>query len=478
MHIDTNCSSIYFVYPFLFEASTFNQREQAIEDASCRRSSSDQPLTIWQQQSFPDDDLLPHVARFLNPPDIMTLPSALTWQVEGNTFQSPAGLGFKAEWFLVYPHGEIRFLPETVQLALFYLGVGFLIIRVNLPTEQAEDWLDFLHYFRFVRGQRDVGVRAQRRVGFNQQTNQPEVAPFFPELAGGMENYQQNRGRAPFGAILDGLLFTGSLRNEANPWWCDIFVPGQLLPFATLFMQEPLPQDRHILYRLRNFFHSRQEILPSAADLRLDHPNLLPYADQQWFFFSLNGGGFVAFQPPTTDFFQKTLPDHLGKHYLLIFLLTLYQRFVLMMLSQEVAQYWLPDGQQASLSEREEIFGQLRDALLTFTARGYFAQVMQQEHHHSCYCQWQDTLQVDRLYQEVSNEVREMHSYLESQRVQRLQRQSDRLNLAVSLFAPPALALSFLEVTNHQSWWLAVLAILTTSLGGWLFYQNIRSRKD
>ena len=63
--------------------------------------------------------------------------------------------------------------------------------------------------------------------------------------------------------------------------------------------------------------------------------------------------------------------------------------------------------------EEQRAFAGIRDALLAFTAQGYFAQTMQEEHHHRSYSRWQSVFQLERLYRDVAEEVREMHGYLE-----------------------------------------------------------------
>jgi hypothetical protein len=172
---------------------------------------------------------------------------------------------------------------------------------------------------------------------------------------------------------------------------------------------------------MRHFFHARQEMHPAPPDLRLERPSLLPYAEGLWVLFSLDGGAFWACDAPKTDFFRVQLPDHLGRQYFLLFLLALHQRFALMALSEKVAAYWPLDGSMGDEDARERAFGEIRDRFLAFTARGYFTQVMQQEHHHRCYRQWQRTFQVNQLYREVRNEVREIHDYLMLRRTQRLE---------------------------------------------------------
>lgn len=63
--VDPSASFIYFVYPFLYEAETFARRVQAVQQAQWQ--GRERPLTMWQAERFPEDDLLAHVARYLNP---------------------------------------------------------------------------------------------------------------------------------------------------------------------------------------------------------------------------------------------------------------------------------------------------------------------------------------------------------------------------------------------------------------------------
>jgi len=155
-------------------------------------------------------------------------------------------------------------------------------------------------------------------------------------------------------------------------WWRETFVPGQLLPYAVVYVDGVRADEAALLlYRIRHFFPSRREICPAPEDLRLDHDAYLTYADRQYFLFSLEGAAFVAFDAPATDFFRRELPDHLRVRYFLLYLLALHRRFTLIQLSEAVSDHWL--GRTAS--ERERAFERIEDRLLTFTARGYFTSI-------------------------------------------------------------------------------------------------------
>jgi len=458
MIVNAKVSSVQFIYPFLFDRVTFERRKDAISKAQWQSS-----LCIWRKASFPRDDLLAHVERYLNPPEDIA-PTSLIWEMDANTLQSPSGMGGKADWFLVLSRKEIQFELISVQLSLFRIGVGFLVVYAKPKSDEVEKWFDFLHYFRFVSGQRGVGLKLKLRTG------REEVKSFFPQPAGGVEKHPDGTGM--FGEIISAILNTASVEGDPKDenWWKEVFIPGQLIPFAILYIEEKDIDDEAIaklLYRVRNFFPWERIIQPTPEDLKFDHPSLLAYAERMWFVFSLEGGAFVAFNAPKTDFFRRELPVHLQREYFLLFLLPLHQRFTLISLSQRVSENWLSGDERG----RIRAFESIRDTLLEFMARGYFSQVMQREHHHRVYRRWQETFQLDRLYQEVSDEVREMHEFLQMRQSERLER---RLNFLTFVIGIPALLFSFLSIniyritTNEEglSLWLAlVLAFFAFSVG-------------
>jgi hypothetical protein len=296
-----------------------------------------------------------------------------------------------------------------------------------------------------------------------------------------------------------------------------------MLPFATLYVDGVAEAEKpSLVYRVRKFFNSAQELYPPEESLRLiDNPLLHPYARGQWFTFSLDGGAFLALDaPPVAEqqFFRQTLPAHLRDQYFLLFLIALHQRFALMKLSGQVASEWLTttgakEKSRGVTDRREEVFRNIRDALLVFTARGYFTQVMQRENHHVVYRKWQQTFQVAELYQEVSDEVREMHNWLlmektegieraqaeqraqweagareesarEKAAEQRAQALQERISLLGVLIGMPALIIGFLGI-NIQGWtadeglagWVAMaIGFGGGLLGGWLVLTALKHR--
>jgi len=116
--------------------------------------------------------------------------------------------------------------------------------------------------------------------------------------------------------------------------------------------------------------------------------------------------------------------------------------------------------------------------LLAFTARGHFAQVAQRERHHRCYRQWQRIFEIESLYHEVSNEVHDMHDFLQARAAQRLE---ERINVLAAIFGVPGLIVGFLGINLYgvtagaegmNVWWAALgtagVGLLAGSLALWL----------
>lgn len=479
MHVIEQSFAI-FVLPFCFESSTFAARVAAVE---CDRlESGESPWPLWERRRFPKDDLLRHVADYLNPPPGVT-PTAYLWTLSSQVLGSPRGLGLGRDMVGLWLHhrqcpatgqdepetpgsGPLSLQVDAIDLALFGVGMGYLIFRTRLGSRQADDWLDFLNGFRFIDRPGQVDLLFSRRTGKDQ------VAPFFPPLAASSDRAAEGRGVVMH--LVGGLL--GRLAPD-DGWWREVFVPGQMLPFFALRIGQVASDEQpRMLYRLRKFFRAKQALVPSADDLRPDHPALLHYAEQMWFSLTLEGGGFVAFDPPDTKFWTSTMVEHLKEQYFLLFLLALHQRCTLMTLSEQVCARW-PREDQPGLIER---FTQLRESLLEFTARGYFSQVMQRDNHHRCFRAWQRVFEVEQLYREVRDEVTDLHGMLMLRKTERIRQlgeeqrgYAERLNIwfgvVAVLLGLPSVALAFLQVIQETSWQVAGLSVLgTMALGGLL----------
>lgn len=475
--VEAALSFVNLVYPFAFAPPTFPRRIESL--AAARWQAEGRELSVWEAQHFASEDLLRQVAEYVNPPE-GALTTARLWRLEPNTLRSHRGLGGSAEWSLVLPGKSVPFQLVSVQLALFHLGLGLVTLQVKPVSDAMDDWHDFLHFVRYLRKPSSSRLRLRRRVGIDRATGEPQYEPYFPAAAGGAGAHPEGEGL--WADIVGGLLESARLADEADGWWRELFVPGQMLPFAVLYLAGVAGGEQlRELYRIRNFFHARQEIYPSPDDLAPAQRGLLPYVAGQWFVFSLDGGAFVAFDAPDTPFFRQTLPDHLARQYYLLFVLTVHQRFILMMLSEEISRHWRVDNEDGRGADREAVFRRIHDSLLTFSACGYFSQAMQREHHHRYYCRWREVFQLAQLYDEVKQEVSEMHEYLLLRRTERLQdrtqRVEERLKQIALVLGPPALILAYLDAISEPAWlrgW-GIAALLTVAgfLLGCVTWQGI-----
>jgi hypothetical protein len=450
-------STVCFVYPFLHtEHQRFAQRVAAVN--ARRWSDAPDAAPLWRTKNYAEvDDLLPYVAKYLTP---MTehgragvMPTAQFWTL--NIKEQHNG---KVRWAAPRAEGTVevvgrntgavehhwRFNVDEIQLALFGHGVGFLALWVtprNVPSVEA--WMSFVHYFRTPgeRGGRRTRISLWRLPAHNAKTRYGLVPPNI-ELADDAD--------LSFTTLRDALLRTASHddHSSAAPWWKDAYVRDQLLPYALYFVDSAAPVPTHemmtTLFKIRKFFAGTQDVLPTDADLDPAHPTLLQYARHMWFSFSLNGAAFTAFNAPPFSVYRNALAKRsLPEAYFLLFLLALQQRFTLMMLSETVAEEWLPTLRQRGRARRES-FENIREVFLAFTARGYFAQVIQGERHHNYYRHWQEVFQVQQLYEEVRDALQQMGDHLELL-------ETRQLNEAVQFLT--AFSIILATVATLGTWW-------------------------
>jgi len=464
--VDLSRSCAYFVYPFLFELPAQNKVSTDSEpfyvftkrvDASTLDGKK-----IWADWKIPTNDLMPHVARFLDPVSTNIKPTGRFWQL-GNDVAQKLQTN-KIEWRML--RGKtVAPIPFTLggdfvmQLALFRHGVGFITVSAKPTSDNLGEWLAFLHDFRFMQHRSDVRVCAETE-GYDAINKQKTRVAYNPLNIAGATTDQSFW----FMDVIKSVLKASGLDTT------DVFTPGHTLPYASLFVQGADANSKvAALHRLRNFFGPDQGANASAEDLCVNHPAQLTYARDQWFIQTLNGGSFISFESENAllDEFQKVdLPKHTRGIYFCASLLVLYQRFALARLSEKVATKALDGGDM----EWELI----RDDLLDFTARGYFAQAMQSDHHHRYYRKWQEVLQIPQLYDEVRNEVRNLYERAvlrlrqeddkrEKREEEREKRVEKRLSLLGLLFAVPALILGFLS-TNIREFSSGLPLIVVT---GW-----------
>lgn len=303
--VDLKASFARLTYPFLFPAGTFDARSAATTSAKWPEPSGD--LKVWRPSRFPTDSVLAHVAKYLALPPRGTdaapdsPPTARGWKLTESALKKITGAGPEYQWELTSSrlrprHITIPFTFRGVELVLFRTGVGLLTLRLHPTTPDLGAWLDFLHTIRFFIGDRHAQIRAWL------PTDTAKADPFFPHPTQAPEQLGPD-GWGRLSWFNTPLLQTADLATDQPPpnhWWKEVFVPGQGLPFAGLYVDgHPADADAQLLHRLRFFFHPGQGDIPCDEDLRLDgHSALLPYARRQWFVFSSMVGRFWPVTPP------------------------------------------------------------------------------------------------------------------------------------------------------------------------------------
>jgi len=481
-----------FVYPFTFDVKTFDSRQDTF-DKSLAVVEDDQ-TAIWNRIKYSDQDLLPHVAKYINSRSSQNggnLFNVCIYEISNNVLQSAQyGLGSGREngsitYTLSCSKGKIAFDILNVQLYLFRTGMGSIAfeIKPRLPNQDPDEWFDFLSYFRYFGGYRGVSIECSKAVGYDREKEEKIFAPFFPPLAR-TEDDQDSR---IFEEIIFGLLDSGVVDGETEKWWDDIFIPHQFLPFSMLFLKEVDSSQIPILvYQYRKMLHSRQVLVPPEVETSLNHTGLHPYTENQWFVFSLDGGGFISFDPPDDYFFEVELPLHLMDQYFLIFILTIQQRFVLTKLADEVVRVWLTE--QIDNEDEFPLFDHLQSTLKAFASLGNYNQVMQRDNLHQVYQKWQEIFQIDQLYQSVNEEIDHISDFLQSKQDQILkdieqaqndqtQRLERQINIIMYLIGIPAILFPFIEMVETKGLLFTSLVLIGGVIVGGLLLLFVSREK-
>lgn len=529
MRVVPKSSFLRLVYPFLFDPNPFQDRIRATE--AVEWDFDGKSKKVWQPRLSSFDDLMPHVARYFHyrkqdastesdEANTSTTPAAQDstagrgkriasrsgteatnpgtachWEMTEDCRKSPHGMGAQLDWTLTLPPSGtqtrvLRLTLEAVELALFSSGVGFVILKITTNSTEVDDWADLQCHARYAGGRERLSLEVRRRTG-------PGVSEPFspaPKLSDGTPpGHAADPSNLRAADLIQVILQSAGLQDGSLAQTRPVFVRGRMIPFLVLTMESTSdaggPKDaevglpvRRMIYRLRRRFHSRQPLHPSRDDLRLSRRWLLPYALRQWFYFSLEGGGFLSIDPPQHEFFRVQMQNHLDHEYFVLYLMTLMQRFTLIGLSDDVARHWNRDDRKNRRELRQGVFDRIRESLFHFTARGYFSSVVQEDNHHRFYRRWQKTLQVAELYDEVREEVREMHEYLTDRQRSRRDELVGLLSLLLSiLIGAPALVIGFLNIniqgvtteSEGMTFWGAVGVVLAGMVFAGAFYTAV-----
>lgn len=414
MQVSANSFCI-FAFPFNFGREEFKNRMTIVDG----ESSLD-----WEPASFTTDELVDGVLRNQEGSCDDAVTDFRSWKLSTAALRSWSGIG--AQWNMVIGQSStsgrrIPFEFDEVRLCLFNTGTGILLLKITLPSGSFADWLDVLHYFRFSDGGRDVGIEGHRSIP-PQAKNKAKPFDFIGTLS--------ERIRA---------LLRSS--DDASDWWTSTYVRGQLVPFFCLLAEGCDDASAYVeLYQLRNLFHSRAHLIPSNSDLSPTHQGISEYVENQWFVYSLDGGGFYSRNPPDHPFFKQTLCSHVADQYLLLFTLVLHQRFHISTSLRQIASEWIEHANR----RKETFFDRLKDIDIWYTTRFQLGQVAQGDHHQSFYEKWQEIFRVPSNFDEVKRKIDETQQHLQADRNRRIE---NRIDLFGALVGLPALIATLMSVS-------------------------------
>jgi|GEM_PF-3896438 len=439
-------SFILFVFPFHFHAEDYDLLRNVLQ--------SEPQASDWGIQAFPESDLLvSSLCRQLSRHGSEDPLSS--WKMSGDATHAWGGYGSK--WQLCTGRkSRVPFRFESVRLHLFQTGFGFLVTEVVSESNEFASWLDLLHFFRFADGARGVRLHAERNL---ENSTSSEAIEF--EYDGTFEE-----------------LISDTLRTllARDGWWSPTFNRHRLIPFYSLALENSDDDDamKH-LYQLRNLFPSHTHLHPSSVDISTDHPGNRPYAHNQWFVFSLEGGGLHARNRPENPFFSSTLVAHLKNEYMMLFLLTLHQRFHLHKLTHDVAVSWLDNDDASSRAS----LNVLLDADLWYSTNYRFSQVAYSDHYQNFYSKWQSVFRIKDMSEEVKSKLSELNSHLQAAETQRIENKLTAYGALVGLpsLAAAILALNVAGFTPSPGWNLqqtAVVLAISAILGLVIFFVWLR----
>ena len=455
--ININSQSVVnFVYPFTYSTNCCKDLVNHVKHLAWEgRNATYKVWDPYEITKLPDIALLPSVSKFIDPESESPYFNAGAWLLSDQALNSvKSGLGRdKVEWNYVSSQKSYRIKFEEIHLYLFTTGIGFLGVQISLPnTTSSDDWLDLIHSLRFSSGPRAQGSYFS---GCRRDTNEPFLPAFLDSI--GVTNdlhFQPND-------LITGLLRSTSYDNiDDHKWWSDIYTKDYLIPYFSLDCEIINEEERDpFLYRLDSFLKSTSMVLlDENSNVSLRKRMVYMWMDQ-CFVFNVEGGGFISFNTPQDVFFQKVLPDHILKHYYLLFLTVLQQKFFISYLSEKIADVWIKGRNLRSNNEKyieylQIAFSDLQDLLLTFSSIGNFSQIMYSQHHHDVYLKWRDIQGIDQVYDEVRAEIEYVYNYVYVENEKIKQSFNKRIEITIqgisTIIAFPAFALTILDLSRPE----------------------------
>jgi hypothetical protein len=456
MRINQDRSYIWFLYPFNYRTISYDILIDSFTQLSWEGRNKRYP--VWSTNNIthlPDLGLLPGINKFLDCESKTRVFSVGSWKLsnEARTSVKSGFGGSKIKWVLeIQKIKEIPFEILAIELFLFKTGVGFLNFQIKLLGKEisSSDWTDFIHYFRFLGGERGKNNQIKTYL-FGKEC----CRPFFPAFLGKGES--ENTGFY-FSEIITSLLQAGCESMDMDLGLKNAYINNYFIPYSyTCVEGADAAHKSDFLSRITGFLNSSAIVYKDKQSVEYEQKHQTLIWKDHYFISSLEGGGMVAFDPPDEPFFKFGIPDHISKHYYLLYLIALQQKFFLTSISENIANDWLIAKKSENNSDDYyqillNNFFETQESLLFFTSIGNFAQIMHSQHHHDIYIKWREILEIDRLYNEVKSEIQNIYNFLNIKTERINQAFNRRIELSIQgitfIFGFPALLLGFYEVAN------------------------------
>ncbi len=240
-------------------------------------------------------------------------------------------------------------------------------------------------------------------------------------------------------------------------------------PFTGLFVNNgPEQLVRELVLRLRYHVRSDEELAP-PEDMDFAGTTSIQRRQDSWLFCSLTGAGFVGNDVPSSGYFNQFTGELRRVHSVSV-ILVLQQHRTILRLAEDVGQSWA----DADAKERLVRFRQIADRLHEMTARGMPSQLFVRRNAQRYYVGMQDALDINRIFQQLREAVRDLTEAVRVELAEQLQEQQrrfeHRVSIAAVLFGVPSIVLAFFGLQISGVTYpdalplLLVLAVLLGSL--------------
>ncbi|WP_258110199.1 hypothetical protein [Alicyclobacillus sp. SP_1] len=474
-----------FVYPFIFPANpaeSCQAQYNKLIEYLVRNQGEHQP---WVEKAFEAhelDNMLPYVKQYLR------LPSNHSRFVLDARVVAPDDVFF-FEADCESETETIRFSMSSIELYLFFNGVGFVSIEVRPPSSSVLS--DGSPHAAAVTSSVSP---AEWTVEDIERLNSRVASLSRGEIFVGPRGRRQTVGE-----MLKEIL--SPLQNCTS---CPTYIPmvDRFLPvYGAILLRakdQNVPERDSMEAMDEEFFQFAQSHLTilrkTFTPNNISHFSQIHLNDMEHHYMpyhnvihtqSLDGGFVLAYDNGLRHFSGEHPPsmDSFRTNYFYMMLIPYHQRTSILRYAMEAADAALAETRGAMLR-------QLREEIYDFTSRCYFSQASVSEERDRLYRRWQSAFNITQMYNELKEEVHDIDNYLadvERARERELRNASlarDNRNMALFsfitlVFLPISLVLQFAEASPELRAWMRpeggfdplILALVLLALfGAAIFY--------